>query len=123
MNDRAPGAALLGLGIVVVVAGCQVAATDNGCQVARQLVLPDTTPLALIPDVQIERAGADALELNFYHVATDPRESGADVEDRLIDSVRRVKASIHIPVAVKLSPFFSSLANLALRLDAAGAEA
>ena len=57
MNDRAPGAALLGLGIVVV-AGCQVAATDNGCQVARQLVLPDTTPLALIPDVQIERAGS-----------------------------------------------------------------
>ncbi len=57
MNDRAPGAALLGLGIVVV-AGCQVAATDNGCQVTRQLVLPDTTPLALIPDVQIERAGA-----------------------------------------------------------------
>jgi dihydroorotate dehydrogenase (fumarate) len=71
---------------------------------------------------QIERAGADALELNFYHVATDPRESGADVEDRLIDSVRRVKASIRIPVAVKLSPFFSSLPNLALRLDAAGAD-
>jgi dihydroorotate dehydrogenase (fumarate) len=71
---------------------------------------------------QIERAGADALELNFYHVATDPRESGADVEDRLIDSVRRVKASVRIPVAVKLSPFFSSLPNLALRLDAAGAD-
>jgi dihydroorotate dehydrogenase (fumarate) len=71
---------------------------------------------------QIERAGADALELNIYHVATDPRESGADVEDRLIDSVRRVKASVRIPVAVKLSPFFSSLPNLALRLDAAGAD-
>jgi dihydroorotate dehydrogenase (fumarate) len=70
---------------------------------------------------QIERAGADALELNFYHVATDPRESGADVEDRLVDAVRRVTASIRIPVAVKLSPFFSSLPNLALRLDAAGA--
>ena len=57
MTDRASGAALLGLGIVAV-AGCQVAADDNGCQVARQLVLPDTTPLALLPDVQIERAGA-----------------------------------------------------------------
>ena len=57
MNERASGAALLGLGIVAV-AGCQVASSDNGCQVARQLVLSDATPLALIPDVQIERAGS-----------------------------------------------------------------
>jgi hypothetical protein len=52
-----PAAAAVGAA-VVVVAGCQVASMDNGCQVARQLVLPDTTPLALISDVQIERAGS-----------------------------------------------------------------
>ena len=71
---------------------------------------------------QIERAGADALELNFYYVATDPSESGPDVERRLIDAVRRVKANIRIPVAVKLSPFFSSLPHLAQQLDEAGAD-
>jgi len=55
------GAATAGVGaavIAVAVVGCQVASTDNGCQVARQLVLPDTTPLALISDVQIERVGS-----------------------------------------------------------------
>jgi dihydroorotate dehydrogenase (fumarate) len=69
----------------------------------------------------IQEAGADALELNFYHVATDPRENGADVERRLLDIVRSVKQSVTIPVAVKLSPFFSSLSHLAQELDAAGA--
>jgi dihydroorotate dehydrogenase (fumarate) len=71
---------------------------------------------------QIEDAGADALELNFYHVATDARESGAQVEHRLIDLVRRVKQTVTIPVAVKLSPFFSSLSHLARELDAARAD-
>jgi len=71
---------------------------------------------------QIERAGADALELNFYYVATDPGENGADVERRLVEAVRLVKASIRIPVAVKLSPFFSSLPHLARQLDEAGAD-
>jgi dihydroorotate dehydrogenase (fumarate) len=70
----------------------------------------------------IQDAGADALELNFYHVTTDPRESGAYVEHRLIDLVRHVKRAISIPVAVKLSPFFSSLPNLAQELDAARAD-
>ena len=70
----------------------------------------------------IQQAGADGLELNFYHVATDPRESGAYVEHRLIDLVRHVKRTVTIPVAVKLSPFFSSLPNLAQELDAARAD-
>ena len=51
----------------------------------------------------IERAGADALELNFYHVATDPLEDGWSVEHRVIDIVAVLKESIGIPLAVKLS--------------------
>jgi len=70
----------------------------------------------------IEEAGAQALELNVYHVATDPGEDAATVERRAIDIVRAVKASVKIGVAVKLSPFFSSLANLATRLEEAGAD-
>jgi dihydroorotate dehydrogenase (fumarate) len=70
----------------------------------------------------IQDAGADALELNLYHVATDPDESGAAVEQRLLDVVRMVRTHVSIPVAVKLSPFFSSVANLAQHMDAVGAE-
>jgi len=70
----------------------------------------------------IQDAGADALELNLYHVATDPAESGVAVEQRLLDVVRAVKQSVTIPVAVKISPFFSSVANVAHQLDQAGAD-
>jgi dihydroorotate dehydrogenase (fumarate) len=71
---------------------------------------------------QIAEAGADALEVNFYHVATDARESGADVERRLLEVVRLVKEAVRIPVAVKLSPYFSSIPHLAQQLDALGAD-
>jgi len=71
----------------------------------------------------IEQAGADALELNVYHVAADPAEDGASVERRLIEVVKAVKASVKIPIAVKLSPFYSSVANLAGTLDGLGVEA
>jgi dihydroorotate dehydrogenase (fumarate) len=71
---------------------------------------------------QIQEAGADAVEINFYHVATDPKETGADVERRLIEVVRLVKAAVTIPVAVKLSPFFSSLPHLAQQLDGLGVD-
>ncbi len=71
---------------------------------------------------QIQEAGADAIEINFYHVATDPTETGADVERRLLEVVRLVKAAVTIPVAVKLSPFFSSLPHLAQQLDGLGAD-
>lgn len=70
----------------------------------------------------IEQAGADALELNVYYVATNPNEDGAAVERRTLDIVRAVKQVIRIPVAVKLSPFFSSLANFAAGLESAGAD-
>jgi dihydroorotate dehydrogenase (fumarate) len=70
----------------------------------------------------IQKAQADALELNFYHLATDPAEDAASVEDRLLDIVAVLKESITIPLAVKLSPFYSSLPNLAARLDSIGAQ-
>jgi dihydroorotate dehydrogenase (fumarate) len=69
----------------------------------------------------IEDAGADALELNVYDLPTDPDESSATVEDRLAELVRDVRDQVRIPIAVKLSPFFTALPNLARRLAAAGA--
>jgi dihydroorotate dehydrogenase (fumarate) len=69
---------------------------------------------------QIAQAGADALELNVYHVATDPVETAAAVEQRMLDVARNVKQSISIPLAVKLSPFFSSITNLCCQLDQLG---
>lgn len=72
---------------------------------------------------QIEQAGAKGLELNIYWTPTDPSMSAADVEQRYIDIVTAVKAAVKIPVAVKLSPFFSSFAHFAHRLDQAGADA
>jgi dihydroorotate dehydrogenase (fumarate) len=70
----------------------------------------------------IERAGADAIELNFYHVATDLDEDGASVERRVVDIVAVLTESIAIPLAVKLSPFYSSLPHLARRLETIGAD-
>jgi dihydroorotate dehydrogenase (fumarate) len=72
---------------------------------------------------KIEEAGADALELNVYFIPTDPEMPGADVEQMYVDLVREVKASIRIPVAVKLGHAFSAMAHLARRLDGAGADA
>jgi dihydroorotate dehydrogenase (fumarate) len=71
----------------------------------------------------IQRAGADALECNIYYIPTDATLSAADVEKTYLDIVKAVKKTVTIPVAVKLSPFFSNLANLARRLDEAGADA
>jgi dihydroorotate dehydrogenase (fumarate) len=59
----------------------------------------------------IEQAGANALELNVYHVAVDPTEPGATVERRVLDIVREIKASVRMPIAVKLSPFYSSVSS------------
>ncbi|MGO8790308.1 MAG: dihydroorotate dehydrogenase-like protein [Terriglobia bacterium] len=72
---------------------------------------------------KIEEAGADALELNIYFISTDVEMSGSQVEQMYVDLVAQVKASIHIPVAVKIGPYFSSLPNTAKRLDQAGANA
>jgi dihydroorotate dehydrogenase (fumarate) len=70
----------------------------------------------------MQEAGADALELNIYDLATDSETRGDAVEERMISLVRAVKKDVTIPVAVKLSPFYSSLSNLAKQLDQAGAD-
>ena len=70
----------------------------------------------------IEQAGADALEINPYEVVTDPGVPGVAVERGLTDIVRDLKQVLRIPVAVKLSPFYSALANVARQLDEAGAD-
>jgi dihydroorotate dehydrogenase (fumarate) len=69
----------------------------------------------------MQQAGAHALELNLYVVPTDPDESAQAVEQRLLSSVAAVAKAVHIPVAVKLSPFFSSLPNFARRAAMSGA--
>jgi dihydroorotate dehydrogenase (fumarate) len=71
----------------------------------------------------IERAGADGLELNLYELATDFDESGEDLERRALRVVKAVRDVISIPLAVKLSPFYSSLAHFARSLDQVGADA
>ena len=72
---------------------------------------------------QIEQAGADALELNIYHIPTDMEQTAADVERAYLDILTAVKSVVSIPVALKLSPFFSNMANMARRFDDAGANA
>jgi dihydroorotate dehydrogenase (fumarate) len=71
----------------------------------------------------MQDAGAAAIELNIYYLPGDPQVSGRDVEQRHVDVLQRVKAAVTVPVAIKLSPYFSSIGEMALRLDEAGAEA
>jgi len=71
---------------------------------------------------QLQAAGADAIELNVYYIPTDPLLSSADVEGRYLEVLHAVKKAVTLPVAVKLSPFFSSMANMANRLVDAGAD-
>ena len=70
---------------------------------------------------EIERAGADALELNLYRLPTDPEIPGTEVENRYLGVVREIAHLIHIPLAVKLSPFLTAPAHLAAELSEAGA--
>lgn len=70
----------------------------------------------------IEEAGADALELNLYYLATDPELTAGEIEDRCIRVVTSVSERIEIPLAVKLSPFFTALPQFAKRLAEAGAD-
>jgi dihydroorotate dehydrogenase (fumarate) len=72
---------------------------------------------------QIQQAGAAGLELNVYHIPSTLEETGRQVEQRYVDIVKAVKAAVTIPVAVKLSPFFSAMGNMARQLDQAGADA
>ena len=68
---------------------------------------------------RMEEAGADAVELNIYYVSSRPGRSGSEIEWRYLDVVRSVRRAIQIPLAVKLSPYFSSLANMAGQLAGA----
>lgn len=70
---------------------------------------------------RIEEAGADALELNIYYVPTDPKLTGQELEQTYVQLVRDVRSQISIPLAVKLSPYFSALPNMAAQLAEAGA--
>ncbi|MFA6599943.1 MAG: dihydroorotate dehydrogenase-like protein [Candidatus Omnitrophota bacterium] len=71
---------------------------------------------------KIEQAGADALELNIYYIPTDPDLTSQAVEHNYLEILKGVKSAVRIPVAVKLSPYFSNLANVAKQLDQAGAD-
>jgi len=71
---------------------------------------------------QLEQAGADALELNLYQVPSQADARGSDLEDAYVQTVKEVKATVKIPVAAKLTPFFTSMANMAKRFDQAGAD-
>jgi dihydroorotate dehydrogenase (fumarate) len=72
---------------------------------------------------QLAATGVDGLELNVYAVATNPKQAGADIEKTLYETVEAVKAEVKIPVAVKLSPFYTSVANVVHELDKRGADA
>jgi len=71
---------------------------------------------------QMQEAGADALELNIYYLVTDPEVSSEEVERKYVDILQGIKQHVDIPVAVKLGPYFSSLAEFAHRLDLAGVD-
>jgi dihydroorotate dehydrogenase (fumarate) len=71
---------------------------------------------------KIEQAGADAIECNVYYIPTDAALTARDVEERYTEILRAVKQTVRIPVAMKLSPFFSSMANMAQALDRSGAD-
>ena len=72
--------------------------------------------------VLMEKAGADALELDFYYVANDVSESAENIEQRMIDALKAVKAAVRIPVSAKLTAFHTSLAHFACSLETAGAD-
>ncbi len=72
---------------------------------------------------EMQEAGADAIELNIYSIVTDPTRTAAQIEQGYCDLVRAIKEDLNIPVAVKLSHFFSAFANFATRLDSCGADA
>jgi dihydroorotate dehydrogenase (fumarate) len=71
---------------------------------------------------RFEEAGADAIELNLYHFSADPDLSALEVETELLKTVRLLKASVRIPIAVKLQPYYTALAHFVGRLEEAGAD-
>jgi len=86
--------------------------------------LNGTTPGGWVEYARLlEQAGADALELNLFLVPTDPEESAGVIEGRLLELVRAVRANVTMPLAVKISPFYTSLAHFVRRVEAEGADA
>lgn len=71
---------------------------------------------------EMEKAGADAIELNTYFLATDPRKTGFEVERDYVQILREVRSAVKVPIAVKLSPYFSSTSNMAWQLAEGGAD-
>ncbi|MCB2206458.1 dihydroorotate dehydrogenase-like protein [bacterium] len=72
---------------------------------------------------KIQDAGADGLELNVYYIPTDTRFSAEEIENIYVEDLTRIKAAVNIPVAMKLSPYFTTMASMAKKLDGAGADA
>ena len=72
---------------------------------------------------KMEQAGASAVELNIYNVPSDPSHTGTIIENLTLEIVKSVKDSVSLPIAVKLSPYFSNMANMAKQLDSIGADA
>jgi dihydroorotate dehydrogenase (fumarate) len=70
----------------------------------------------------MQQAGADAIELNIYYIPSDPEVTGIEIENRYLDTLWDVTANISVPIAVKFHPYFSSIVNMAHRLDQAGAD-
>lgn len=71
---------------------------------------------------KMQQAGADAIELNIYYIPTDPEVTGIEIENRYLDTLWDVTSNISVPIAVKFHPYFSSIGNMAHRLDQAGAD-
>ena len=102
----------------------QIRRAKNACSIPILASLNGATPSGWVRFAkEIEQAGADALELNTYSLATKPGESSTTIEKELVQLVRQVKAATGIPVAVKLSPQYTSIPHLARELDQAGADA
>jgi dihydroorotate dehydrogenase (fumarate) len=72
---------------------------------------------------KIQDAGADGLELNVYYIPTDTRFSAKEIENIYVEDLKRIKGAVSIPVAMKLSPYFTTMASMAKKLDDAGADA
>jgi dihydroorotate dehydrogenase (fumarate) len=113
-------------GYALVTADAQIARIAEVKRVTSVPVIGSVN--AVTPDrwtdfaVRMEKAGADALELDFFFVATDASDTGEKIEQRFIDILRSVKVCVRIPVSVKLTPFHTSLVNFARSLEAAGAD-
>jgi len=101
----------------------QIARLKKAVRVPVVASLNGTTPQSWVEYARlIEQAGADALEVNCYFLATDPLENGEDVERRTVQVAEAVRNAVKIPVAIKLSPFYSAFANLARSLDEVGVD-